>query len=50
MLDFECPKCRKVSEIDGEDLPDVACDDTEWECQKCGYITKIGWFATVEER
>ena len=48
MLSFECPKCHKVDEV--EDLPDTASDDIEWECESCGYETRIGWYATVEER
>lgn len=50
MLDFECPKCGKEVELEGDDLPDCACDDTAFECEECGYQTKIGWYATVEER
>jgi len=50
MLNFECPKCKKETEIEGEQLPDCACEDEEWECLECGYETKIGWYATVEER
>ena len=50
MLDFECPKCHKNSELEGDDVPDHACDCTDWECPECGAITKIGWYATVEER
>jgi predicted RNA-binding Zn-ribbon protein involved in translation (DUF1610 family) len=50
MLDFECPKCKKKSEVDGGDIPDLACDNTEWECPNCCEITNIGWYATVEER
>ena len=50
MLLFECPKCKKESEIEGGDLPDIASDYTEWECPKCEEITKIGWYATVESR
>lgn len=50
MLKFECPECKKISEIEGDDLPVLACDSTEWECPKCGKVTEIGWYATVEER
>ena len=47
---FECPECGEVWDITGDDLPERACDDQEWECLQCGYQTKIGWYATVEER
>ncbi len=50
MLEFECPKCGKTSEITGDDLPNHACDDVDWECPKCEEVTKIGWYATVESR
>lgn len=50
MLIFECPKCANTIELEGEDLPELACDDKEWECKVCGYQTKIGWSAEVEER
>lgn len=50
MLRFECPKCKKESDIEGDDLPEMACDVTQWECPKCEEETTIGWYATVEER
>lgn len=50
MLNFECPKCHKESDIEGDDLPDRACDDALWECPKCEETTMIGWYAEVEER
>lgn len=49
-MEFTCPECGKPSEVYAEDLPELACDITDWECPKCGEITKIGWYAEVEER
>lgn len=49
-MEIDCPKCEKVCEVDGEDLPDCACDDTDFECDTCGHIFKIGWYAEVEYR
>ncbi|VAW38880.1 hypothetical protein MNBD_GAMMA01-1294 [hydrothermal vent metagenome] len=50
MLDFECPHCHKEFEIEGDNLPDFACDDVIWECPECDKETKIGWYAVIEER
>lgn len=49
-MEIECPFCKKESEVDGEDLPDNACDDAEYECPHCDYLMNIGWYATAEVR
>lgn len=49
-MDFECPHCKEEFEIEFEDLPLRASDDTQWKCPNCKKKTMIGWFATVEER
>jgi|TARA_R110000851_G_scaffold188171_2_gene338137 hypothetical protein len=49
-MNIECPKCGKDNELDGEDLPDCACDDQDYECQKCEHVFKIGWSAEAELR
>jgi len=50
VLEFECPHCRQEVEIDGNDLPELVCDSIDWECPNCELKTKIGWYATIEER
>jgi hypothetical protein len=50
MLDFECPVCKKTIEVEGEDLPTHACDDTLFDCPHCDQEMKIGWRAEVEVR
>ena len=49
-MDIGCPECGKNMEIDGEDLPSHACDDTEYNCQHCDHEFNIGWYAVVEIR
>ena len=50
MFEIECPHCEVVNQIDGEDLPDRACDDGEHECDYCGMTFKFGWYAELELR
>lgn len=50
MLDFECPGCLKDIEVEGYELPDLACDDADFECPHCYQEMKIGWRAEVEVR
>ena len=50
MFYLECPKCSAKLNIKGEDLPETACDDFEYECPKCGEMLKVGWYPVVEIR
>lgn len=49
-MEIECEICEETTEVNGEDLPDAACDDEEWTCPHCNSILAIGWFATAEVR
>ena len=49
-MDIDCPECGENMEVECEDLPIRACDDTEYNCQHCDHGFKIGWYATVELR
>lgn len=49
-MDIDCPECGHNNEVDGEDLPLRACDDTYIECEECDEPFKIGWYATIELR
>lgn len=49
-MEVECPKCEEICEVDGEDLPDCACDDEEFTCPHCEHEFTIGWYAMVEVR
>jgi len=49
-MEIECPKCETINEVDGDDLPDRACDSEEFECRSCEHTFDIGWFAEVEIR
>jgi len=49
-MEIECPKCNFMNDVEGEDLPERACDDKEFECYKCEHEFKIGWFSEVELR
>jgi hypothetical protein len=50
MFDLECPACLQNIDVEGEDLPDNACDDAHFECPYCYLEMKIGWRAEVEVR
>lgn len=50
MLNFECPACEENIEIEGEILPELACDDTSFDCPHCDQEMIIGWTAVVEVR
>lgn len=47
-----CPHCDYDFEIEGEVLPECACDDVEIECHNpaCEKTFKIGWVAEIEYR
>lgn len=47
---INCPECEHKNEVDGDDLPDCACDDKDFECSNCEHVFNIGWYATVELR
>ena len=49
-MDIDCPKCEKNNEVDGEDLPERACDDAIFKCLWCDHDFSIGWFAEIELR
>lgn len=49
-MDIECPECETSNDVEGDDLPDCACDSSSFECRHCGAKFKIGWYATVEVR
>jgi len=46
-FEVECPHCKEEVEIDGEDLPDRACDTEGYDCPACDRPVKLGWYATV---
>ena len=50
MFYLECPNCSAKLNIKGEDLPEMASDDFEYECPKCGEMLKVGWYPVVEIR
>ncbi len=45
-----CPQCDTDSDVNGEDLPERACDDEDYECPHCGLEMTIGWVAEAEVR
>jgi len=49
-MKIECPNCGVFNDIDGDDLPELACDENDFECRYCGHEFKIGWYATAESR
>lgn len=52
-MEIECPKCEKISELDGDDLPSRACDTNhDYECKnhECQNVFSIGWYAEAEIR
>ncbi len=49
-MDLECPYCKENNDVDCEDLPSNACDDSLYECIHCKREIKIGWHAEVEVR
>jgi hypothetical protein len=49
-MNIECPECGFDNDIDGEDLPDRACDSEDFECRQCEHTFLIGWVADVELR
>lgn len=50
MRDFMCPNCGETCDVEMEDIPERACDDTEYECENCGQEMRIGWYAEIEVR
>lgn len=49
-MKIECPFCKKEQEVDGDDLPDMVCDEESYECKHCAGEMMIGWYATAEVR
>lgn len=49
-MEIKCPECEKLNDVEGEDLPSKACDDTDFECKHCEHVFLIGWYAEVELR
>ena len=50
MFNIECPYCLKDQEVDGADLSSHACDNTDYECNDCGEVFEVGWYANIELR
>ena len=49
-MNIECPECDHDIDLESEDMPDRACDETEIECPLCQHEFKVGWYATAEYR
>ena len=49
-MNIECPNCKKVMELDEDDLSSRACDEVEIECHNCDDVFNVGWYATAELR
>jgi len=49
-MEVKCPRCGCFNEVEGDDLPDLACDSAEFECKICVHDFLIGWYAEVEVR
>lgn len=49
-MHIDCPECGKNNDLDNEDLPSNACDDTDIECKHCEYVFSVGWYAVAELR
>lgn len=49
-MDIECPECNYLNKDIGDELPELACDSTDFECGNCYHEFKIGWIAEVELR
>ena len=47
---IDCPKCENEMGIEGDELPDKACDDFTHECEHCKQPIKLGWYAEIETR
>lgn len=45
-----CDVCNKENEVECEDLPELACDEEEFECRHCHSILLIGWYVEAECR
>lgn len=49
-MNIECPICNRVTDLDGDELPPLACDSNEWECPNCEATMLIGWYGEAEVR
>ena len=47
---IDCPKCDKQQELDHDDLPRDACDDSDYECKFYEHVFSIGWSSEAEVR
>lgn len=49
-MNIDCPECSHNNDLDYGDLPDAACDSSEFECKNCEHKFMIGWIAEAELR
>ena len=49
-MEITCPKCDHDNDLDTGDLPDNACDSSQFECENCEHEFSIGWYAVAELR
>ena len=50
MMIITCPACNKLHTLEGDDLPEHACDTQDFECTHCQLEMEIGWYGTAEIR
>jgi len=44
-MEIECPNCNNLCQIDSEDLSPDTNDSEGYECNYCGHVFEIGWYA-----
>lgn len=49
-LTIECPNCEHSQKIEYEDLPGLACEETDIECEHCDAVMQVGWVCEAEVR
>ena len=51
-MKIDCPVCGKTIDLSNYNMPDLACDDMDIECENedCGEEFRVGWYATAELR
>lgn len=50
MIEFDCPSCDCICEVETEDLPEHAIDSFDYECDGCGVVMQLGWEPAIEIR
>lgn len=45
---YKCPKCGKITELEGEDLRHRDGDETELECYECGQRIKCVAYVSID--